>query len=554
MTDEPTDGGIIEDVMPAPRTMDPAAAQDVHSLGVIQQVFDGPTTYPNGEKEAEPLLVRSVETSDDFVEYTFRLEEDVQFHDGTEVTADDFVYSWERVVASEHSANANLALDALGLVHETDDDGEYVPWSLGVEATDPYTLRMRLERPFHSVLEVLASACFVPIPEGILGDVEGYEGEMDYETFALDGPVGCGPFEFDEWGDGEDVYLSRFEKYHGTRPYVDGVHWKLIQDAQERYQYSIEKRSDRIFLTTEVYDQEKIDIEYDDLGRGRGTYGPLANGETVDYLRVPELSTFYFGFNTAVVPKPVRQAVAFAINQRYLAEVVFKNRSEPAYHVTPPIIFPGGRDAYWDHVNERYPYGVDESRTDRATERMEEAGYTAADPYELVLTVYELDSWIDIGEHIADQVADAHIDVSIETNSPRGLVEAGEQGDLEMFTLGRIGHWPAPDSLLKQLYPKNTDTSQKSPTAYVNWSGTPAAERASQASETILANPEPTEAAREARVAAYLEIEEANWDDVVYLCSFHNHSERLTYSHVHFPEYGPMSRWQQKFTSVWKES
>lgn len=554
MSQELLTGGVIEDIMPEPQTMDPIASQEVLSGSIQHQLFDGLTCHPDGELEVELLLADSVETNDDYTEYTFTLKEGVRYHDGREVTAADFVYAWERVVASEHSETAQHALDVLNVAHETDEDGDYVPWSLGVEAVDDYTLRLELSKPFHATLSLLASPCFVPIPEGLVGDVEGVEGEMSYEEFATSNPIGCGPFSFDEWVDGEDVRISRFDDYHGHAPYAEGVHWKLIQRAEERYQYSLEKQTDRIFLTTAVYDEEKIHIDFTDSENHEvGAYGPMENGEVVDYHRTNELSTFYFAFNTAVVPKPVRQAFAWAMDQHHLAQVIFKNRSEPAYHITPPAVFPGGREAYWERVENEYPYGVGESRPEEARAVMEEAGYSADDPYEITFTAYELESWVDVAEVIADWVSDAHVDVTIEEMSPTELIEAGRRGELELYTLGRLGLWPSPESHLQMAFPENTDTSDGESVSYVNWLDSEASDRAAAAADTILSHPEPTEAAREKREAAALEIEQANWEDVVFICSFHNRSERLTYPNLHIRPYGPMGRWRQKMNYAWKE-
>ena len=179
-------------------TLDPIKAEDTASSEVTVQIFDGLLNWPNGGLPVEALLAEGYEESDDFTTYTFNLKQGAQFHgDYGEVTAQDVVYSWERLAASDESRMAPDLLTSVGVVHETDDEGAYVPESMAVEAADDYTLRMEIQQPFASALQVLANNQFAVVPEGIVGDIQGYDGEMEYSTFATENPVGAGPFAID---------------------------------------------------------------------------------------------------------------------------------------------------------------------------------------------------------------------------------------------------------------------------------------------------------------------------------------------------------------------
>jgi peptide/nickel transport system substrate-binding protein len=236
------------------------------------------------------------------------------------------------------------------VTHETDDDGNVVPGSLGVEAVGDYRFRVTLERPFASVLSLIAYSAFAAVPEGIVGDVEGYDGEMDQSTFATN-PVGCGPFAFELWSQGEAAEVTAFVNYHGRSPSVDGVRWQIIDDGTARYNYFMNRNADVAGIPTSQYNPSLLTVERtDDLGRQRGTYGPVRNGETLNWARVPTLTTFYIGFNTREVPLPVRKAMAYVVDQRQFVETVFKDRFVPAYHLTPPLLYPGGASAYWKHA------------------------------------------------------------------------------------------------------------------------------------------------------------------------------------------------------------
>ncbi|MFC7195733.1 ABC transporter substrate-binding protein [Halosimplex aquaticum] len=352
-------------------SLDPIASGNTESGGKIMDMFDALTNYRNGTTEIENLLAKEYEVSDDFTTYTFTLKEGATFHDGSEVTAQDFVYSIKRLMASPNSTNSKFPLSVLGIEHETetvevtDDEGNtvtatdtgepktterVVPDSIGVEATGDYELKISLEKPFAFSLSVLAYSAFSAVPEGIVGDIEGYEGEMTFEEFSSN-PVGAGPFQFVKWesGNGGEIVMDTYQDYHGEVANFDGIDASILKDPQARYNRFLNKNADIGGVPTSQYQADAVTIDKtDDLGRELGTYD-LENGETVNLAKVPEIGTYYIGFNMQAVPKPVRQAMAYVINQPEFMKQVFKDRFEPAYHLTPPQIFPGGIEAYDQH-------------------------------------------------------------------------------------------------------------------------------------------------------------------------------------------------------------
>jgi peptide/nickel transport system substrate-binding protein len=531
-------------------TLDPIAATDTASGTVIQQLFDPLMNYPNGEIEVEPLLAQDYEVSDDFTTYTFQLKEGATYHDGSEVTAGDFVYAWERLAASENSQRSYFILDSLGVEYETEDDG-YASGSMAVEAEDDYTLSVTLAEPFHATLPMLAYTSFACYPEGIVGDVEGYDGEMEQSEFATSSPVGSGPFEFDAWSPNTEASVTRFDDYHGEVASLDGVHWQIIEDDNAVYNYAMNQNADIFGIPTAQYDPNLVSVEEtDDLGRQVGTYGPMRNDATANYLAVATINAFYIGFNTDNVEKPARQAAAYAMNQQTMVEQVFKGRGQAAYHFTPPNIYPEGPEAYSQHAEGNYPYGYNESQVDQAQQVMEDAGYDENNRYQFTLTTYESETWQQIAGILRDQLASAHIDMQIEQAPFSTLIERGLNGNLQGYTLGWILDWPAPDNFLQLLNPPQTDTSQADAISYVNWDGTQASQQAQQAWERIANNPAPTDQAEQARNQAYVRMEEANWEDVVFLPVYHRTDERMWYDWVDIPRFGGAGGSRQMYNQV----
>lgn len=328
-------------------TLDPIAGGGTTSTEVMVQIYDGLMAWPEGQVPVIAKIASNYEVSDNYTTYTFELRQGVTFHNGKEVTADDFVYSWRRIAESDNSVVAGDILDTLGVEHETTADGSYKPGTLAVEAVDNYTFRFNLKQPFYATEQLIANTQFAVIPENIVGDIPGYEGEIPYSKFASKNPIGAGPFKFDRWESGTEIQVTKYENYYGTGPHLAALHWQILESDSAVYNYAMNKNADIFTLPIAQYTPSKLSIKQTDkAGRKFGTYGPLRNGETVNYLSVPQLSINYIGFNMQTVPQAVRQALAYALNQQTIAKKIFKGLAESAYHYTLPTVYPGRRNAY----------------------------------------------------------------------------------------------------------------------------------------------------------------------------------------------------------------
>ncbi|WP_135854646.1 ABC transporter substrate-binding protein [Halorussus salinus] len=534
------------------RTLDPAAATDNESATVVSQLFDGLVHYPKGDPDPELLLADDHRVSEDGTVHTFELDPEATFSDGRSVTAADVVYSFERIAASENSTSASDLLDVLGVEHGTrtveTDDGtaeEYAPGTLGVEAVDDRTVEILLSEPFHAALGVLAYPSFAVVPEGVVGDVPGYDGEMSQDEFATENPIGAGPFTFETWEKDVEYAVSARDDYRGDGPYVDGIRWQVTSDPSASYIYAINENADAFWVPSGKFDRSLVTIEStDEQGRKVGTYGPLPeNGKTVQYHQVPLTWTYYLGFNTEQVEKPVRQAIAYVLNQQTQVEKVHEGRGSRAAHLTPPGLYPGGNAAYRDHA-ERYPYGLTETRFEAAKAVLADAGYGPDNPASVRLTVYEVAAWKETATLLRDKLARVGIDLTVEQSPFSAIAERGRNGQLDAFSYGWTMDYPSPDSFLKILYPPSSDTY------FFRWGDTPAAERATAAWERVLDHPSASERDRQARVEAYREMETANWEDVVALPLHHPVGEGFYYDWVDVPKTGAAGFSKHKYNHV----
>ncbi|WP_254823660.1 ABC transporter substrate-binding protein [Haloglomus halophilum] len=562
---EPSDGdtgGTLQLINDTITTFDPIAATDTASGRVIRQLFEGLTKYPNGEQKPVNQLATNIEVSEDFTTYTVSIAEGVTFHDGSELTAQDIIYSWERLAQSENSNRQYFILDSLGVAHETQ-DGSYVPGSIEVTATGDYELEIQLAEPFHDSLQMMAYSSFAVVPEGIVGDIEGHQGEMSQSEFATSNPVGTGPFQFVEWTEGDHAEVEAYGDYRRDGlPYLDGIYWAVIEEDQPRYTYSTNKNADILEIPTSKYSRDKVTVvEETDAGQELGFYGPLdsgeASGENVRYVRSPTLTTYYIAFNAKQTPKPVRQAAAYALNREDVVESVFKNRYQTGFNLTPPGIYPGGASAYNSDVEENYPYGVGETRIADAKQVMEDAGYGEDNTFDLTVNAYNSGAFQQLANGLRDKLSSAYIEISVEPTDFSTIIEKGNQGTLQCYTLGWLADWPAPDNFLQLMAPSLTDVDElgSAATTYTDWddADTQARRDAQAAWEKIQNNQGPTEEAQQARDEAAVTMEQANWEDVILLNVAHAADERFWYPNTNVAPFGAMGSSRQVHDTTWKE-
>lgn len=514
-------------------------------------VFEPLYRYRNGTLPVEPNLVRDHEVSADGITHRVGLKRGVEFHDGSELTAADVVYTWRRLVESEHSQVPNFLTKRRRIDHEVDSEGNYVEGSLAVRAPQQYTVEFDVKRPFEGIRNVLADPLTAIVPEGIVGDIAGYDGKMSHREFATDEPIGTGPFSLESWEPGSKVVVSSFDDYHGGSPPVSGIHFDVVSGTEARDSLAINKNVDQFSLGTSRFDPGKVSIDAEDnQGRRVGTYGPLTNGEVVNYGEVTRLAVDFYFFNLRRVPeRPVRQAIAYALNQHRLVESKFKSLGQPAYHMTPPQIFEGGVRGYDRHARSEYPYGYDETKIEAAREVMEEAGYGQSERYQIELTIISNSSaWEKAATLLRDKLASAYIDMRIsEAEFPIIINQAIDQ-KLDMFTFSSGLDRPHPASILQYLHPSTT-----SPVVH-NWgkSDTGSTAAAQEAESAWSRFTDRSRGYESEYTDEFTTMEEANWADVVELPVMHPIEQSYWYDWTDVEMVGPMNT--QSYADVSVES
>jgi len=529
------------ELLQTPReTIDPIGISGPINAWTNWQVHEQLFTFPQGTPPIESVLAEDYSISDDNLTYTFELREGITFHNGEEMTADDVVYSWRRLAESENNRGHEdrIVRGPMSVAHEVDDDEETVPDSLALEAVDDYTLEMTLEEPFPNTLGNLTDPRLSVIPEGVVGDIEGYDGEYEYDEWHSQHLHGTGPFQLVGWDRGNEIVVERFDDYHGSVAEIDGIRWTILEDSDAVFTRAVNEQNVDIFdLPRSRFDPGLLDVADELEGDRRvGSYGPVGDDTVLNYGETSLPRTQYLIFNTLEVEKPARQAIAYITDQEAVAEQAVRGQGTPAYFLTPPAAFPGGPEEYDRMAQEEYPYGYAESDLDAAREVMEAAGYDADNMYETTLqhpSDQQASEWGDIASLLRDRAEAVHIDLSIEESPSSTLVGRAVDGDITIFAIWNALEWLEADAMLRFAYPN--------PFAWSRWGAdvdfeyddlTEAAQQATDAWGRYEDHRLPGDDNLAIREETYLDIERANWEDMTMLPLWHPIEELYWYDWV----------------------
>lgn len=294
-----------------PQTLDPARTSDSTSASYIVEIFSGLVTLDQDLKVV-PDIAEKWDISEDRKVYTFHLRNNVTFHDGRAVTAQDFKYSIERAAdPTTLSPVAETYLD--DIVGVKDKLNRKASEVSGVKVIDNFTLEITINTPVSYFLAKLT------YPTSFVIDKNNVE--RGGRTWT-DKPNGTGPYKLTEYVRGQRIVLSKNNAFYlDPKPQVEEIDFILGGGS---------------FMTMyENGDLESTFVTINDFERVTDPSGPLNKELFVG----PSLSTFFVVMNNKKPPfddPKVRQAFTLAIDRSKVINVTFKKMLPPAYTILPP--------------------------------------------------------------------------------------------------------------------------------------------------------------------------------------------------------------------------
>ncbi|MFW5889621.1 MAG: ABC transporter substrate-binding protein [Halanaerobiales bacterium] len=423
------DNRVIVGISEEPNTL------DVHQSGanisgrVAYYLGDSLITQDLDTLDFHPGLAKDWEISEDGQTWTFYLKEGIKFHNGDELTAEDFKFTFER--ALDYGGVTSGKLSSLE----------------EVEVIDDYTFSLHLDKPDATLLQSLSHAGWLhPMNK----DVVEEHGE-DYGQ----NPLSVGSYKFKSWDSGESIILEKNEEYDWAAPFyenqgspeIDEIEFKVIPEASTQMAALETGEIDIVLLEDKDVQRFQEDSDFyilENMRLGLGMF-VIFNLEKEPFDSVP-----------------VRKAINYAINKDSIVQIVKNGNAEKAYGPLPP--------SFWgyDEDVEEYGYNYD---PDKAASILEDEGWVDSDndgirekdgeKMSFTLEIQSVDDWQRTAQIIQDQLKQIGIEIKIQQYEWGTLLDSLSNGNHDMSLMGYT--YDGPDVLYLFLHSSQIDDG-------INWS------------------------------------------------------------------------------------
>ena len=403
-------------------TLDPIYAKDLPHIWACNQLFNSLVAFDD-KMNLVPMVAKSWDISEDGLTYTFHLRNDVQFHEdecfneSRYVTAQDFVYSFNRVV------DKSLSSPGMWIFSSVKQEGEQYAFM----ALDDTTFQIELSKPFPPFLGILSMTYASVVPK----EAVDYYGD-DFRSH----PVGTGPFHFQYWKEGVKLVFRKNPNYFerdeaGERlPCIDAVSISFLIDKQVAFLEFIKGKFDFMSGIDARYKDELL--TYD--GNLRKKYE-----DKIELITEPYLNTEYFSFfidpNDPLGPdraRALRQAVNLCIDREKMLRYLRNGIGEP----------------------------YDLKRAQRLVAENHLEG--------CLLQLSTVADYADIGKFVQSQVEQIGLQCKMEVMPPATLRSMRANGSLPFFRSSWVADYPDAENYLSLFTTSNFAPSGPNYTHYSN--------------------------------------------------------------------------------------
>ncbi|HXZ37698.1 MAG TPA: ABC transporter substrate-binding protein [Thermodesulfobacteriota bacterium] len=329
-------------------TLDPHKGARVNDMIVALSLHRSLYGWDPENNRPKLDLGEKADVSPDGLVYRIYLKKNVKFHNGRGMTADDVIWSYERIMSPK---TASLSAGFVRVIKGAKDyeDGKADKIS-GLRKIDNFTLEITMENP------VDPAYTLYEIGTGILPREEVEKKGFDFGSE----PVGCGPFKFVKWVKGSEIVLTRNPDYYEKgKPYLDKLVYKIMPEGASRDLAFRAKELDATVVGSTQYPAYKADPQI-----------------SKNMVEVAELFTRIIGFNPKFEPfakKQVRQAINYAIDSRLIIQKLLKEKAFPCVSYLPST------SPAFDPQAKGYEFNLPKAKA-----LMKEAGYEKGFTFECI--------------------------------------------------------------------------------------------------------------------------------------------------------------------------
>jgi peptide/nickel transport system substrate-binding protein len=408
-------GTIIRGTTDQPVSLDPSGAYDLPSYDIIYNVYQNLVQFPPGETKPQPEAAESCDfTNDTTFECTMR--DGAKFSDGSPLTAEDVVFSFERNVKI---ADPNGASSLLANMKS-------------IEAPDDKTVVFHLAEPDATWPSVLATASFAIVPS------DSYPADKLQDDTAI---IGSGRYQVAEYEAGQQTVLQANDEYTGEDP---------AQTDQAIIQYFDKASALKLAL-----EQGDVDVAYRSLSPT--DLEDLRSADGVNVVAGEGAEIRYLNFNLDLQPgdtdaqkTAIRQAVAQTIDRQSIVDNVYEGTVKPLYSMIPASL-----DFHTDAFADAYG---EEPDVDAAKKTLADAGVKTPVPLEIWWTPshYGPSSGDEYAEIKRQLDASGLFEVTLKSTEWNQYSEAAFTDKYPAFQLGWFPDYPDPDDYVGNFMSKTS--------------------------------------------------------------------------------------------------
>ena len=427
-------------VGPNPETIDPALNSAVDGGNMLLHSFECLLAVDKDGKLI-PGQAESWETSEDGLTWTFHLRAGLKWSDGSDLTANDFVYSWKRVC--DPNVAAPYAETVLGMVAGYEDAIAGDLDALQVVAQDDSTLVVTLNAPCSFFGSLAAFATLSPVQQATV-ETNGDAWATAAETY-----VSNGPFYVSEWVPSSYIMMTKNPNYWNADAIkLDGIKWNLIEDANASY--SAYQTGEVLFIK---------DVPTEEIP---------SLSDNPEFHVDPIIGTYYLSVNTQREPftdAKVRKALSLAIDREYVAGTLMQGTYSAASNFMGPGWIDTDGSQFIDKANGGQPY-IDtanhEANVETAKQLLADAGYPDGEGlpsitystndagYHKVVAEYLQQAWAELG-----------VELNVEIVEWASFTPMRRNGDYDASRNGWVGDYSDPSNMLDLLYSTNGNNDGK---------------------------------------------------------------------------------------------
>ncbi|HCH02991.1 MAG TPA: oligopeptide ABC transporter substrate-binding protein OppA [Vibrio sp.] len=416
-------------------SIDPQKTEGVPESNVIRDLFEG-LVNQDADGNVVPGVAESWETQDNKT-FIFHLRKDAKWSNGDPVTADDFVFTFQRAVDPATASPYAWYLEMTTMKNAAQIiSGKADKSTLGVKALDANTLEVSLESAVPYFVKMMGHTTVKPVNKKVL---EKWGDQWTKpEHF-----VSNGAYVLDSWVLNERMVLVRNKNY-----------WDNDSTVINQVTYlPIESQNTEMnrFLAGELDMTDELPNEQ---------FKRLQKEHPEDVKVVGNLCSYYYGFNNSKPPfddARVRQALSYTIDRDVMTRILLGQGQKPAYFLTPEIT------ADFHPTMPEYGTWTQKQRNEKAKQLLEEAGYNKSNPLKFKL-LYNTDD-----NHKKNAVAIASmwkkslgaVDVTLENQEWKTYLDTRRQGNFDVTRAGWCGDYNEASAFLSLMQSNNSSNDPR---------------------------------------------------------------------------------------------